>query len=362
MSRLVGPGGGTTRGHPRFARLRLAARFACGALALGLAQPVGAGPDPVLELGAGDRIKVGIGDRLQLRRGDGWVSVLPELDRAGLRPDFLQLWLTREWQPSWVPPHQLRALAARGIVPIVVHYYFGDAISRERFERESDAWYASLRRMADVLRADAPVLVVLEPEFNVDPPPGEHAVAAWPAFGDHLSRAARLLRERAPNVRVGTCVGDFAGPPQLEASLGRAAPDLDFIAFQEMRASTDPAAGRDGYLHVGRSATRYARYLQRAFERPLLVAYVAVSSHGGWEDRQARALDDVHRQRRALRDAGVFGIVYFQLFDDPAHTGYFGPAEAHFGLLRRDGSPKPALEVFKRWSQPSAWPLRILGR
>jgi hypothetical protein len=193
----------------------------------------------------------------------------------------------------------------------------------------------------------------------VHAPAGEHAVSSWPGFGEHLARAAALIRERAPNVRVGTCVGDFAGPPAIEASLGRAAPDLDFIAFQEMRASTDPAVERDGYLRVGRSATRFARYLQRGFDRPLLVAYVAVSSHGGWEDKQAKALDDVRRERRALRDAGVFGIVYFQLFDDPAHTGYFGDAEPHFGLLRHDGSPKPALEAFRRWSEPSSWLARF---
>jgi hypothetical protein len=329
-----------------------------GLLLLALAEPVRAEPDPVL---APERLQVGIGDRLHLERGGTWVSVLPELDRAGLRPDLLELWLTREWKPSWVPQAQLRALAERGVVPVVVHYYFGDAISRERFERDSDAWYASLRRMADALRSDAPALVILEPEFNNDAPPGEHPVATWPGFGEHLARAARLLRERAPNLRVGACVGDFAGPPELEASLGRAAPDLDFIAFQEMRAATDPASGRDGYLKVGRAATRYARYLQRAFDRPLLLAYVAVSSHGGWEDRQAKALDDVRRQRGALRDAGVFGIIYFQLFDDPTHRGYFGAAETHFGLLRRDGSPKPALEVFRRWSQPSSWPLRLFG-
>jgi hypothetical protein len=319
---------------------------------LGLAQPVRAGSDPILEP---ERIQVGVGDRLHVRRGDRWVSVLPDLDRVNLHPDLFELWLTRDWQPSWVPPDQLRALAARGIVPVVAHYYFGDTISRERFERARDAWYQSLARMADALRMDAPVLVILEPEFNNDPPPGEHALASWPGFGEHLSRAAALIRERAPNVRVGACVGDFAGPPQLEASLGRAAPDLDFLAFQEMRATTDPAAGGADYLKVGGSATRYARYLQRAFGRPLLVAYVAVSSHGGWEERQAKALDDVRRERRALRDAGVFGIVYFQLFDDPAHTGYFGGAEPHFGLLRRDGSPKPALEAFRRWSEPLGW-------
>ena len=339
-------------------RVRLAAcllALACGLLARS------AQADPALEPAPDGRLRVGIGDRLQLERGGSRVSVLAELDRIGLQSELFQLWLTREWQPSWIPRAELRALAARSIVPVVAHYYFGDAISRERFERESDAWYASVRRMAEALRMDAPALVILEPEWNVEAPPGETSLTRWPGFGEHLARAAALIRERAPNVRVGTCVGDFAGPPQLEAALGRAAPELDFLAFQEMRAGTDPDAGRAGYLEVGRSATRYAGYLQRAFERPLLVAYVAVSSHGGWEREQAQALDDLRHQQDALREAGVFGIVYFQLFDDPAHTGYFGAAEPHFGLLRHDGSPKPALDAFRRWSQPATWPLSLLG-
>ena len=43
----------------------------------------------------------------------------------------------------------------------------------------------------------------------------------------------------------------------------------------------------------------------------------------------------------------MFGLIYFQLRDDPAHLGYFGPAERHFGLLRADGTAKPALDVFR---------------
>jgi len=43
----------------------------------------------------------------------------------------------------------------------------------------------------------------------------------------------------------------------------------------------------------------------------------------------------------------VFGLVYFQLRDDPNHSGFFGVAERSFGLLRADGSAKPALEAFR---------------
>jgi hypothetical protein len=276
-----------------------------------------------------------------------WISLPDEALARGVPLDLFALWLTDEWTEDWVTRGRLRSLAAQGVTPVILHYWFGDRISQERVEARRDAWYASLWRVADAVRMDAPVLIVLEPEWNVAPPRGETAMTSWPGFAEDLRAAAAMIRKQAPNALVGTCPGDFAGTPNLEPVLGPVASDLDFLAFQEMRASTDVAARSAGYLEVGRAATDYARYLKRAFGRPLLVAYVAVSSHGKWEKRQADALRDVHRHRGALREAGVFGLLYFQLRDDPEHRGYFGAAERHFGLLRADGAPKPALEVFR---------------
>ena len=156
-----------------------------------------------------------------------------------------------------------------------------------------------------------------------------------------------MIRDVAPNALVGVCPGDFPGTPNLEPVLGEVAEDLDFLAFQEMRAVTDPSPPRANYLDVAGAAVDYARYLKRAFNLPILLAYVAVSSHGGWEERQATALRGFAGKREALREAGVFGLIYFQLRDDPRHRGYFGIAERSFGLLRADGTAKPALEAFR---------------
>jgi len=119
-----------------------------------------------------------------------------------------------------------------------------------------------------------------------------------------------------------------------------------------MRADTDPAAAREGYLSVGKTAVEYASYLHSTFELPILLAYLAVSSHGGWEAEQAAAISELGAHRAALRNAGVFGVMYFQLYDDPAHVGYFGDAEPHFGLLRADGTAKPALQAFRALKDP----------
>ncbi len=315
-----------------------------------LAGPVSGGSSE-LSLEDNSRLRIGIGDRVSLRRGKRWVATLAELDRLALRVDLLQMWLPRGWDESWIDRKQLKAMAARGITPVVVHYYFGDAISRQRVESQRKQWRASLRRMTRLLRMDAPVLVILEPEFNSAPPEGETAITSWPGFAEELREAAEMIRAQAPNVRVGTCPGDFPGTPNLEPVLGPVADDLDFLAFQEMRAVSDPDAQRSGYLSVGQAAVDYAGYLKRAFKRPILLGYVAVSSHGGWEEPQHDALRDLLAHRRALREAGVWGAIYFQLYDDPEHRGYFGAAERQFGLISSDGRSKPALEAFRALSR-----------
>jgi len=294
-----------------------------------------------------ERLMLGVGDRLTLQQGERSRWVLGEARERSLDVELLQIWLPRGWKESWVPQGEVARLHREGVTPVFVHYFLGDHASRQIFDSVQDEWYASLWRLAQVARGDRPVLVILEPEFNIAPPSGDTALIDWPGFGDHLVAAAKMLREEAPNILVGTCPGDFPGPPRLEATLGRAADSLDFIAFQEMRASTAPSVGRADYLDVGRSAVDYANYLQRAFGRPLLLGYLAISSHGGWEEKQAGVLRGIKKRRDALLGAGVFGLVYFQLFDDPKHVGYFGSAERDFGLVTRDGRPKPALEVFR---------------
>ena len=298
-------------------------------------------------------MRIGIGDRISHERRGKTVPTLTSLQRVVLKVDLLEVWLPRGWKKDWLSPTALAEVHARGVVPVVVHYFFGDDISQQRVEAQRDAWYSSMWEMSQLIRGKQPVLVILEPEFNVAPPEGETAITAWPGFADDLRAAAEMIRREAPNALVGTCPGDFPGTPSLEPVLGPVAGDLDFIAFQEMRASTDPDAGRSGYEQVGRAAVDYARYLKRAFDRPLLLGYLAISSQGGWEQEQKKMLAEVHEQFDALRAAGVFGVIYFQLFDDPEHEGYFGEAEKNFGLFTAQGAAKPALNVFRDMTDAS---------
>jgi hypothetical protein len=293
------------------------------------------------------RLLAGVGDRIESHPLEPDLRWLAEARAHDLPTDLFQIWLPRDWWRHWSPGDELQRMADEGTVPVVVHYFFGDGISRQRVLAQRDEWHASLRRLGRAIRIDGPVLVVLEPEFNDDPPAGESRITDWPGFAGELAEAVRIVRDGAPNALVGVCAGDFSPDRNLQRVLEPVAHRLDFLAYQEMRAASSSEAAAPGYLDVGQSAVDYARYLQQSFGKPILLAYVAVSSWGGWEKRQAEALAGLARERRSLRRAGVFGVVYFQLRDDPEHEGYFGPAEKHFGLLDARGREKPAAAAFR---------------
>lgn len=293
-----------------------------------------------------EAMRFGVGDRLTLQKKGDWVGLAGEARRLGAPTDYLQLWLTRGWQRSWVPDEELQRLVDAGTTPVLVHYFFGDEMSRERLLEKREEWHASLRRLGQLARSVSPVMIVLEPEFNNDPPAGETHSVAWNGFAKELRRAIKIVRDEAPNAQIGICAGDFFPTFDLE-KIRPVANSVDFMAFQEMRAITDAERERSGYLRVGWDAVRYARYLRREFGKPILLAYAAISSHGGWEEEQAQAIRDIHDAKSALAEQGVFGVIYFQLFDDPDHVGYFGDAEASFGLVTHGGRPKPAFWAFK---------------
>ncbi|OFW02741.1 MAG: hypothetical protein A3I61_16375 [Acidobacteria bacterium RIFCSPLOWO2_02_FULL_68_18] len=57
---------------------------------------------------------------------------------------------------------------------------------------------------------------------------------------------------------------------------------------------------------------------------------------------------EIFRRMDEFRAAGVQGMVWRMLSDDPAFdtANYHGPAERHWGLLRADGSPTRAFTPF----------------
>jgi hypothetical protein len=261
------------------------------------------------------------------------------------------IWLTRNWEEDWLRPEDLDSLVRDGVVPVLLLAYFEEDISRDYVLKHRKEWYRYLAKVAALAAVDEPVLVVLEPEFNDTENGRGKRVASWTGFNEVMIDGIYLLRSLAPNLLVGLCAGDF-GEQELEPIVGEAVYYSDFVAFQEMRASTRPHGRTDVAEDVSDRALAYAEYLKEAFDKPILLAYAAASTYdpqgAGWEQHQAAVIDGLFQALPELQGRGVFGLLYFQLLDDPLHTGYFGEAEKHFGLVDTALVPKPAWEAFSR--------------
>lgn len=295
---------------------------------------------------------VGVGDRYDhyLRPDDREPIVLHQWARDSGAPVNAQaIWLTREWQENWVSRAELERMASRGVIPVLMLYYFGGDISRREVLASRKEWFFYLMRVAALADIDHPVLVVLEPEFNDFTNWGGVPVPEWPGFAEIMIDGIYLLRSLAPNLLVGICPGDF-GNQNLEPVLTEVAAYSDFIAFQEMRAVTQPSPINEEFEDVTGRAVSYSSYLHRTFGLPVLLAYVAVSTHDPdkqrWERYQADVLDNLFAARGKLRENGLFGMLYFMLFDDPQHQGWFCEAEPYFGLFDGAGRPKAGWTSF----------------
>lgn len=307
------------------------------------------------ESGHLDKFYVGLGDRLGWLENGQMVRWYERAEADGLRFELVEIWLTKGWDTTWVSSDDLQKIVDRGYIPVIVHYYFGDSISVECVLERVEAWYEDIERLASLIDIDAEVWVVLEPEFNDDPPPGETPITEWEGWNDLVIGAVQRIRERAPQSKISLCAGDFQ-VQNLELCMSEAAAILDFLSFQEMRASTYPQSSWPSYLRVADSALQFSSYLRDTFRRPILLAYLAVSTyaHGdprGWEDEQASVIGEMMDRAPELLANEVFGLVYLEYYDDPEHGGFFGEAEKYWGLVDSDGDPKLGWWVWKEKTQ-----------
>ena len=310
-----------------------------------------------LAASAAPRLEVGLGDRYDQVVAGKRVVVYKAAEKDGLRFKYVALWLTPGWK-DWVTKDLLKKIAADGHVPLLLYYTFGDRASKEYLSAAEGArlkvWRKDIEEnLAPAVDIASEVLIALEPEFNVIPSSGT-PLTRWPEWDAEAAAAVDAIHKRAPLAKVGLCPGDW-GNRDLAPALAEAVKKSDFIAFPEMRAATDPT--RDtrspAYRDAGAAAVDFSSYLKKAFGKPILFAYLTVSSYGGWDQTQAEIIDGVFAKEKQLLDNGVFAVSYFAYFDDPTHgVEFFGPAERSFGLKDANGRPKKAWRVWKKRTEP----------
>lgn len=278
-----------------------------------------------------------------------------DLTNAGGHATYGQTWVGA-WMKSngWgAYESDLRSLAGAGVTPVVLWYYWGDAITVSCVQYgcnglskgEWDGMAATMAQKANAAMGGKPFLVVLEPEFN------KGGIATWDTFDGYLANQASIIRQNAPNAKIVLGFGSWGG----YAGFDRAATASDYVGFQFMRASTRNAASEaqgpaDTFVST-------AQTLKGLFGKPVLVFDFAIASYGGWEWVQQAAFQNLQARSADLSAAGIVGVVWRYVHDNSYSSGYFGPAESTWGLKYASGGAKLGwddLVSFSRGGAPSA--------
>jgi hypothetical protein len=258
------------------------------------------------------------------------------------------------WNQKWGwdgVEEDLRAAKAAGAVPVVQWWYWGDDISpscvengcRDRYhgvQKDKATWSRLSNELADLIvrvgGAHSQALVVIETEFN------KNGIENYEPFDGYLAEQAAIFHQRGLKVVVG--FGNW-GQSQWK-NFDRAVAAADLLGTMALQSSVRDAST---YLSGADQLITAAQYFQHTFAKRTFVDFAFSSypepSYARFQDAVIR---DIFRRMDELRAAGVQGMVWRMLSDDPTFdtTNYHGIAERYFGLLHADGSPKLAFMPF----------------
>jgi hypothetical protein len=276
------------------------------------------------------------------------------LTGQGARPDYAMMWAGAWNERSGWDAFATQAdhLADRGVQPLVEWWYWGDSISVRCVQDgcwddlhdvwlDRDHWRADAIRLADKLHAGLagrPGVVVVESEFN------KNGIESWETFDALLRDHAVLFRQHAPEVKLVLGFGNWGRDHW--STFDRAADAMDMVGFQTMRAKTRDSSAR--YLGAIDAVKDATSRLRSTFGKPVLLHDLALSSYDSstWSGYQERVVRELFERRAELQGAGLQGVVYRALKDNPNAdpANYYGQAEKHWGLQKSDNGWKPAMD------------------
>jgi len=278
------------------------------------------------------------------------VPITEVLQSQSKNSNGVTMWITPEWDEQWYDSKTIQNdIIDRGYTPIFIFYYFADNISVEYIHKKQADYFRFLKRFLKFLKKlDGKKIVILNPEYN------ENGVGEYKGMDNLFLKSFQILRNDS-QVLVGPCVGDFGNYNKVNEpkewnlfhpSLKRAAKEADFIAFQEMRGLTRNKPQE--ILNTPKRAYNLAKYLHTTYHKPTMLAYLAISSYGKNGDAlQAKVYKGfVKYLPKMQKDAFLTLFGTFHYFDYPNHQGYFKQAEEFFGVLRKDGTPKPSFKYY----------------
>ncbi|MEM7000800.1 MAG: hypothetical protein AAF529_08435 [Pseudomonadota bacterium] len=253
-------------------------------------------------------------------------------------------WISAGTQWQWESRQRLLAAVQAGYAPIIIDWYFGDAISPDLVQRKRSEYLRHVQEELVPLVRDVPgAMVILEPEFN------KGGVQDWPGWDDVATEAINILKS-ATTASVGLAVGDWV-KTETEGELDnieRAVAASDFLGFLLMSSKDYEGTYASPTNDFGARLDQIVNFLAERFNKPLFLAYTAISSDGDWSETQARYLDTMLSRAPLYEQNGLFGLGVLSLFDNPNHSGWFGDAERRFGLFDENGAAKPAAQVWRQ--------------
>ena len=263
------------------------------------------------------------------------------------------------WAGPWIQKSgwrgiedDLRAAKAAGTVPVVQWWYWGDDISpscvengcRDRYhgvQKDRATWSRLSGELADLIvrvgGSGSQAMVVIETEFN------KNGIENHEPFDGYLAEQAAIFAQRG--IKVVVSFGNWNQPRWR--TFDRAVAAADLVGTMALQSSVRDAST---YLSGADRLIDAAKYVHTTFGKPTLVTDFGFSSfpEAAYEQYQDVVIRDIFRRMDEFRDAGVQGMIWRMLSDDPTFdaNNYHGVAERHWGLLRSDGTPKPGFLPF----------------
>jgi hypothetical protein len=282
------------------------------------------------------------------------VDSLAKADSYGVPMKYGVFWMgswTQKYGWGYAEQH-LAAARSRGITPVVHWWYWGDDISPDCVERgcqdnrqgvwkDRATWNRMTRELGDVIgrtMGGAEAIVIIESEFN------KGGIESYEPFDGYLVDQIAELH-RVPGLRVIVGFGNWG--LSNWAQFDRAAAAADLVGTQLLRSSVRDASS---YHQAVDTLISGAAHLNNTFRKPAFIIDLALSSYpsGEYESHQEGIVRQLFQRLGELKAAGVSGVIWRAIVDDSSvdTSNYHGMAERYWGVVRSDGSEKPAFRPF----------------
>lgn len=291
----------------------------------------------------------GVGARLLLDNpagsGQNFSPIWQTLTEQELAVRSVTLWITQESDWHWLRSDLLRGAHARGYLPMISYWFFGDKISPDYVEANRQRYLDEINTKLIPLLRDLPqAYLILEPEFN------KHGIETWSGWDPLMLEVIALIRKGAPQVKIGLGLGDWDQPGSTPSydSAQKSIEASDFVASMLMLSSYTERVHSAPDWSAWVRALRLGERLQQRFNKPWMLAYLSIASEPNWEAQQANELQKLEDYLPMLKELGLFALNWFSLTDEPNQQGWFADAEQSFGLLTANYQPKASFNAYKQ--------------